>query len=96
MCYLLFGRELADRHVVGCGDRTISMWDHYNGNLLIDFEIDLPTIGRNIGCFTIDVDVSITLPLQLITISQHQTKTYRFFRNSEARIHAINPIDIKR
>lgn len=60
LSFFFFVVEQIDRHVIGCGDRTISMWDHYNGNLLIDFEIDLPTIGRNIGCFTIDVDVSIT------------------------------------
>lgn len=35
------------------------MWDHRNGNLLIDVEIDLPTIGRNIGCYTVGVDVSV-------------------------------------
>lgn len=62
---------MADRHVVGCGDRTISMWDHYNGNLLIDFEIDLSTIGRNIGCFTIDVDVSVSYSLHLQYLAQH-------------------------
>lgn len=42
----------SDYHVVGCGDRTVSMWDHRNGNLLIDIEIELPTIGRNIACYT--------------------------------------------
>ncbi|XP_055304817.1 uncharacterized protein LOC129569712 [Sitodiplosis mosellana] len=42
-----------DYHVVGCGDRTVSMWDHRNGNLLIDIEIELPTIGRNIACYTV-------------------------------------------
>lgn len=48
----------ADYHVVGCGDRTVSMWDHRNGNLLIDIEIELPTIGQNIGCYTVGDDVS--------------------------------------
>lgn len=47
-----------DYHIVGCGDKTVSMWDHRNGNLLIDFEIDLPTIGQNIGCYTFEIDVS--------------------------------------
>lgn len=50
-----------DYHVVGCGDRTVSMWDHRNGNLLIDIEIELPTIGRNIACYTVGgEDVSIS------------------------------------
>lgn len=47
-----------DYHVVGCGDRTVSMWDHRNGSLLIDIEIELPTIGQNIGCYTVGDDVS--------------------------------------
>lgn len=47
-----------DNHIVGCGDRTVSMWDHRNGNLLIDMEIDIPTIGRNLGCYTLGAEVS--------------------------------------
>lgn len=53
-----FALTFSDYHIVGCGDKTVSMWDHRNGNLLIDFEIDLPTIGQNIGCYTFEVDVS--------------------------------------
>lgn len=56
-----FFMDCTDYHVVGCGDRTVSMWDHRNGNLLIDIEIELPTIGRNIACYTVggEEDVSI-------------------------------------
>lgn len=53
-----FALSFPDYHIVGCGDKTVSVWDHRNGNLLIDFEIDLPTIGQNIGCYTFEVDVS--------------------------------------
>lgn len=59
-----------DYHVVGCGDRTVSMWDHRNGNLLIDIEIELPTIGQNIGCYTVGDDVS-TLTQTLHTHIAH-------------------------
>lgn len=55
-----FGNECTDYHVVGCGDRTVSMWDHRNGNLLIDIEIELPTIGYNIGCYSVGDEVSTT------------------------------------
>ena len=60
--YVDYFVNCADYHVVGCGDRTVSMWDHRNGNLLIDIEIELPTIGRNIACYTVGGDdVSIFL-----------------------------------
>lgn len=62
----------ADYHVVGCGDRTVSMWDHRNGNLLIDIEIELPTIGRNIACYTVggeDVSISLNAKTKLKFIS---------------------------
>lgn len=58
--FFLFCKH-TDYHIVGCGDRTVSMWDHRDGNLLIDVEIELPTIGQNIGCYSVGVDVSMIL-----------------------------------
>lgn len=49
------------------------MWDHRDGNLLIDVEIELPTIGQNIGCYSVGVDVSTIISLFDFDISLAHT-----------------------
>lgn len=50
--------SLLDDLIVGCGERAISVFNHLTGDLHVHFEIDVPTIGRNIACYTCDVEVS--------------------------------------
>lgn len=52
-----FLRHVDDR-IVGCGERVVAVFDHVTGDLLVHFEIDVPTIGRNLACFTCDIEVS--------------------------------------
>lgn len=47
------------------------MWDHRNGNLLIDIEIELPTIGYNIGCYSVGDEVSTTFWFFFFELKTH-------------------------
>lgn len=53
-----------DDHIVGCGERVVAVFDHLTGDLLVHFEIDVSTIGRNLACFTCDIEVSGLLLLE--------------------------------
>ncbi|XP_031637172.1 uncharacterized protein LOC116349739 [Contarinia nasturtii] len=81
---------IGDYHVVGCGDRTVSMWDHRNGNLLIDIEIDLPTIGHNIACYTVTIGDDVPdymLLLQLVSDEGNDES------NKQLRVMAVQTVD---
>lgn len=69
--------------VIGCGDRIVSVWDHRNGDLLMNFEIDLPSIGTNLGCLCINYDVSVEYPI-------HINVFYIIFNHTECRVHAVD------
>lgn len=57
LCRTNYVRSVDDL-IVGCGDRAISVFNHQTGDLHVHFEMDVPTIGRNIACYTCDVEVS--------------------------------------
>lgn len=60
---IYFCVHFIDNHILGCGDRAIAIFDHLSGDLLVHFEIDVPTIGRNLAVYTCNVEVSeMTIP----------------------------------
>lgn len=52
-----FYKFTIDNQVIGFGERTLSMWDHRSGNLLMNFQMDLPTTGESLGCQMINYGV---------------------------------------
>lgn len=47
-----------ENHIIGCGENSVSMWNHQTGGLVINIDMNIATIGDNLGGLLMDVNVS--------------------------------------